>query len=134
MISNNMKEQIYKDLYDIRILGFTDNISFGIKVDGIDKPLGENEFSGNRDTDTFICYQINDRKHNRYAGDTYFGDEYTIEVDIFSSTNYADLEDTVIKVLEEKGYLMSREYEVYLTDIEMYQCILIFKYYKERKY
>lgn len=112
----NFKERLAQDLRDERIVGLCDNINFGVKFE--EEPI----------SDTYICYQITDRVHVRYQGDLYMGDQYTIEIDIFSKGNYVDLEETIITVLESKGYLFQKEYEVYIEDKGLYEALMMFKY------
>lgn len=102
-----MKSKLKKDLNDKRIASICNNIFFLHKQEDIK-------------CDTYIEYEILKKKYYNYAGNKNFDEDYVIQVDIFSKSNYFNLEKVLTDVLEEKGYYFLESADLYEDDTKLY--------------
>lgn len=114
-----MRKKLREDLSDDRILNKCDG---GIHY--LHKP--ENV----KFEKTYIEYEFIEHIGNQYFGDRRSVDEYVIQVDVFTKGSFAEIADTILVVMEEKGYLFINDFETYENETGLYSYKVKFRYYK----
>lgn len=111
-----MKNRLRQDLFDNRITSIIgDHIYFLHK----DKSIK---------TNTYIEYEIIRKTYDDYAGNDNISENYIIQVDIFSKSNYSELENIIEAVLKEKGYKYSTGADMYEEDTCLFHCAMRYNY------
>lgn len=113
----NIRKIIKKDLNDKRITDKCNSIHYLHKDESILD-------------DTYIEYEVLSKKYSDYAGDSNMAENYLIQVDIFSKSNFIELEEVVEAVLKEKGYLFVESVDSYEDDTKLYHLASRYRYKK----
>lgn len=113
----NIRKIIKNDLNDKRIIELCNSIHYVHKDESIL-------------TDTYIEYEILSKKYSDYAGDYNIAESYLIQVDIFSKTNFTELEEIIETVLKEKGYRFVESVDSYEDDTKLYHLASRYRYKK----
>lgn len=116
----NFKSKLRKDLLDSRITKIVNNnIYFLHKDEGVK-------------CDIYLEYEVLDKQYTDFVGNKANSVEHLIQVDIFSKSDYTNLEIIVEEVLKEKGYDFVTSADLYEKDTKLYH--KAFRYiYKENK-
>lgn len=112
-----MRKIVKKDLNDKRITDICNSIHYLHKDESVL-------------TDTYIEYEILSKKYSDYAGDDNIAENYLIQVDIFSKSNFIQLEEIIEIVLKEKGYRFVESVDLYEDDIKLYHLASKYRYKK----
>lgn len=114
-----MRKIIKKDLTDKRITDICNSIHYLHKDESIS-------------IDTYIEYEILSKKYSDYAGDYNTAESYLIQVDIFSKSNFIQLEEIIETVLKEKGYRFVESVDLYEDDTKLYHLASKYRYKKTK--
>lgn len=82
---------------------------------------------------TYIEYEIIEHIGNQYFGDKRSIDEYVIQIDIFTNGSFVEISETILNVMEEKGYLFINGYDDYEDETGLYSYKIKFRYYYKRR-
>ncbi|MDI9215998.1 hypothetical protein [Clostridium tertium] len=116
-----MREKLRKDLSDDRILSKCDGgIHYIHKAENM------------KFKNTYIEYEIIEHTGSQYFGDIRSVDEYIIQIDVFSKGSFVEISETILNVMEEKGYLFINGYDAYEDETGLYSYKVKFRYYKRR--
>lgn len=111
----NIKTILSKDLEDKRITDIVGEHIYFLHKDEDEK------------CDTYIEYEVIINKDSDYAGNEATTNISTIQVDIFSKSNYIVLEETIKEVLKEKDYYYFDGADLYEKNTGLFHCAMRFK-------
>ncbi|HBY19975.1 MAG: hypothetical protein A2Y24_06870 [Clostridiales bacterium GWE2_32_10] len=80
----------------------------------------------------FITFFIYDEYGKLYTDDIEEKTEYKVQVDIWSETDYTEIEERVVEVMENNNFTRASAQDFYEDDSNIYHKVLRYNYIKER--
>ncbi|MDB2089365.1 prohead protease [Clostridium paraputrificum] len=111
----NIKTILAKDLEDKRITDIVGEHIYFLHKDEDEK------------CDTYIEYEVINNKYSDFAGNKALTNVSLIQVDIFSKSNYIELEEVIKEVLKEKDYYYFDGADLYEKNTGFFHCAMRFR-------